>query len=361
MSREERPGIILSFAELLRATTGLIWVFVMVILLAGAGWVIVGRSRPHDRDRYAPRAKGIPKPIDWAQVDAEIAASMKESRAAAERYASDQLDLWTAALMDRVDAEFLGWFFGYFNQQILGLKGLGYGAIHWWDGERPTAAERLTEEFQEEFAKRVLRPQIAQLEMERIAQRAVEIYVERLRAGLAVIPNKYNIPRPDWERHLHDMAMIAEGVEGNREVTLTMKTLTVSTAATAVVLGKALQSSLRRVATRVSGKISGGMASKAAGRLAAKTGGKVGAKVSGKFLGPIIGAGIIFWDVYDHHRTKKIEGPILRQNIADYLAETRHMLLTDPETGILAPIHQIEGAVIESTRQVASAERVQAG
>ncbi|NOZ22705.1 MAG: hypothetical protein GXP25_16630 [Planctomycetes bacterium] len=361
MSSEERPGLILSFAHLLRAITGLIWVFVIVILLAGVGWGVIGRSRHAGGREHAVRTKSIPKPIDWAQVDAEIVASMKKAHAEAEVYASRALDVWEARLMRRVDNEFLGWFFGYFNQQILGLKGLGYQALHWWDGDRPTAAERLTEEFQEEFAKRVLRPQIAQIEMERIAQRSVEVYADRLRSSLAVLPAKYNIPKPDWERHLHDMAVIAEGVEGNREVALTMKALTVSTVATAVVLGKVLQGSLRRVATRVSRKVSGRMVSKAAGRLAAKTGGKVGAELGGKFLGPIIGAGIILWDIYDHHRTKKIEQPILRQNIADYLDETKHMLLTDPETGILSPIHQIEETVIESTRQVASAEGAQAG
>ena len=65
-------------------------------------------------------------------------------------------------------------------------------------------------------------------------------------------------------------------------------------------------------------------------------------------MGPIIGVGIIVWDVWDHNHTKKIEAPILRENIVDYLAEVRHGLLYDPETGIMAIIGGMEANVIAS-------------
>jgi len=354
MSKERARTLIQSVADLIRAVTGFL---VVLILLAGAGWFVVGRFSRDDEKLPSPvRSKPVPKPVDWSQVDAEIEASLKNARAVAEAYASDELDLWVAGLMRRVDSDFLGWFFGYFNQQVLGAKGLWYGAAHWWDNGRPSASAQLNATFQAEFSKRVLRPQIAQLQIERIAERTVSVYAESLRTSLAVIPEKYEIPMPDWERHLNDLALIAGSAEGNRKVALTMKAFTVSTAFSAVVLGKLVHSGFRRVGRRLSAKATGKLASRAAGKMAAKAGGKMGARLGGKFLGPLIGAGIVAWDLYDHHRTKKIEKPVLRRNIEDYLAETKHVLLHDTGTGVLSAVHEIEEGVLQSLQQVASAE-----
>lgn len=353
MSDEQKPNRIESVANLIAAVVRLAWVLVAIALLSGAGWLLFG----HGRGNPAPakdvlRTKPVLPPVDWTQVDAEIAKALQGAHAAAEGFAAKALDAWGKGVMKRVDEEFLDWFFGYFNQQVLGVKGLWNQVAHWVDQGRPTAAEQLTAEFQEQLARRVLRPEIAQAEMERIAQQAVEVYVSSLRASLAVIPEKYKIPRPDWERHLSDLALIVHGAEGNREVALTMKAFTATSLTAAVVLAKFSKDALTKIASRITGKL----AAQAGGKVAAKTGGEVAAKTGGRFLGPIIAAGIVLWDIYDHYHTKKVEKPILRKNIADYLDQMKQMLLTDPETGILATICEIERNALESMKQVAGAK-----
>jgi hypothetical protein len=104
---------------------------------------------------------------------------------------------------------------------------------------------------------------------------------------------------------------------------------------------------LTRIGTAATGRLAGG----AAGQLASRTGAKVAARAGGKLAGPIIGIGVIVWDVWDHHRTKTIERPVLRQSIADYFGEVRQSLLHDPQTGIASTLHAIEGDVLARVRE----------
>ena len=101
MSNERQSGLLDSLANLIRAVT---WFLVVTIILASMGWVLVGRSRRDDRaDGKRPRAKSIPKPVDWSAVDAAIADSLRHAREAAEIHASKELDAWVAGLMKKVD------------------------------------------------------------------------------------------------------------------------------------------------------------------------------------------------------------------------------------------------------------------
>jgi hypothetical protein len=156
------------------------------------------------------------------------------------------------------------------------------------------------------------------------------------------MPQRYQISPPDWERYLNDIAVITSRTAGNREVPLTLKTLTVSTAAGTVALGHALGPTLKQLGSKVSGKLVG----TAAEKMAAKTGAKVSAKVGGKSLGAIIGIGILIWDVWDHQQLQKVERPRLRQAITDYFAEVKQNLLYEPESGIMSVLHTIEENII---------------
>ena len=252
--------------------------------------------------------------------------------------------------MTRVDADFLDWYFGYWHQQILGLKAIWYWSVTQVLSDAPAAAARITEDIQEQFATRVLRPEIAQLELERLTNEVLKIYVTKVSESLAPIPEKYQITPPDWERYLDDIAVVISRTEGNRDIPLTLKALTVTTGASTVALGYALHPAIKQIGSKVSGTLAG----KAASNLAATTGAKVGAKAGGKFLGPIIGLGIIIWDVWDHQQTKKVERPVLRQAIADYFTEVQQNLLHAPESGVMSVLQTIEGNIISSLRKRSS-------
>lgn len=337
--------------EKLNAWTNLIskivWLIVIIIIAAGIGkWWL-----SHETAKPVRVTKPVPEPpVDWTQVDAAIVASLAQARAAADTAATQKLNAWVDDLMWRVDRDFLDWYFGYWNQQRLGLKALGYAVMHYvFEGE-PEAAERITEEVQEEFAQRVLRPQIAQLELERMTIEVLEVYLSSLTRELTGIPAEYKIPKPEWEHYLNDIAVLTSNIEGNRQISLSLKAATVSTVGGGVMLSKTLSPVVKSVGTKVSAKLAGKAAGEAAAGVATKTGGKVAAKTGGKLFGLIVGFGIIIWDVWDHYKTEEVERPILREAIADYFVEVKQSLLYEPETGIMSIIHGIEGNIVSSLR-----------
>lgn len=335
-----------ALTESRKIIVSLIWLAVAFIVLASVGGYLYRRYSRAPQPR--PTTAQIPAPaVDWSAVDASIVDAAKAAHATAEAQANAKLDAWIASLMKRVDGDFLDWYFSYWTQQVIGLKSVWYWSVNQVISGQPTMAEKITEDIQEEFAKRVLRPQVSQLEIERITREVLEVYVTELSNSLKSIPGRYKIPQPAWERHLEDIAVLTANTEGNREVPLTMKSVAVSSAVAGSIAVKSLAPAIGNAA----GKISPRLAGKATARIAAKTGTKVAARGGGKFAGPIIAIGVIIWDVWDHHQTKNVERPILRQTLVDYFAEMKQSFLHEPESGILAIIGSIEADIVKQLRK----------
>ena len=156
-----------------------IWcVIVLIVAVAVGKWLIM------DRAATAPlvhTSKVLPKPaINWARVDADLVHTLQEAASVADEATTHKLDIWIDTLMKRVDDDFLDWYFSYWNQQILGLKAVWYWSFSQVLSDAPDAAERMTEDVQEQFTARVLRPEIAQLELERLATEVLQIYVTQV-------------------------------------------------------------------------------------------------------------------------------------------------------------------------------------
>lgn len=298
------------------------------------------RKEPAPRREKVP----VPEPIDWSSVDAAVAEVLKTARRQAERSAESRLTVWTDTMLERVDNDFLSWYFDYWNQQVLGLKSLWYWSLNKLIDDQPTAAEQITEDVQLEFANRVIRPQIAQLELENITRDIMERYVYEIRNGLNRIPDEYRIPRGEWERYLEDIAVVTTQVEGNRRIDLSLKALIVGGASGVVMFSGPLRAATARFGSRLAPKFAG----KTAAKMATITGKKVARKTGGRFLGPIIAIGIMIWDYWDHEQTKEANKPLLRKAIDDYFQEMRGMLMYDSEAGIMSVIHDIELTMIES-------------
>ena len=325
----------------------LIWLILVVIGAAVAGKWLLTREPDSKPQPPEPIAKPIPQPqINWAQVDRELVNVLTHAHALAETSATQRLQAWSDHMMRRVDEDFLEWYFDYWTQQRLGLKSLWYWTLHQALENQPDATEAITEEIQNEFAKRVLRPEIAQLEMERIAEDMLHVYVNELDAQLAVIPEKYEIPQPDWGRYLEDIAVLTAKAEGEGATPLSLKAVTVASMGGGVALVGALNPAMKKIG----GKVSAKLAAKGASKVAGKTGAKVAGKFGGKFLGAIVGVGVIMWEVWDHYETKQVELPILREALAEYFFEVRHDLLHEPESGMMAIINEIESNMLASLR-----------
>lgn len=287
-----------------------------------------------------------PPPVDWQRVDAEIVTALLQAKSAAETTAVEGLDAWISVLMQRVDRDFLEWYFNYWTQQELGVKGAWGWTLDQVIGREANWDEHLTEEIQEEFAWRVLRSGEAQLELTQIAESALDVYARHLQHQLAGIPQQHRIPQPEWEGYLQDIAVLTATSEGNRRVSLSLKAITAGSVGGGAVLAAALAAPMQSLG----GKTSTKLAAKAAGQMAGKTGAKVASRTGGRMLGLIIGIGIVFWEAWDHEQTVVIERPKLRQTIVDYFAEMKKSLLYDPGAGIIAMLDTMEKNMMASLR-----------
>ena len=341
---EPKSTKIFAWSDFIKSISKILWVIVIIIILILLGQLSLFKSSKKEIKPPEIKKKKVVSTVDWSKVNKEIEIILKDARKKTEVIASKKLNLWIDKNMERVDKNFLNWYFSYWTQQEIGLKSLLYQVLHWVNTDSPTAAERITLQVQEQFSNRVLRPQIAQMEIERIINEIISFYSESIRTKLRGIPQEYKIKRSDWDRYISDIAVMVKNVEANRQTPVSLKALIGVSAGGAVIIFQ----SLKPIITKIGSKISAKLTTKTAAKMATKTGGKVAAKVGGKFAGTIIAVGIIIWDVWDHYQTKKKALPILRENIFDYFKEVKQSILHDSDYGIMTIIYGMEESILEN-------------
>ncbi len=351
-SFSEVTNRILALVQMIRAIAPFIWaIVILIVVIPLLGQFFIARAFPPDAE-----TKNINEPkeivvqtVDWSAVDKAMVGALKAARQSAKKSAEAELDIWVEELTNRVDESFLDWYFGYFNQKTREFKSffvqVSSGTLHLLNDNNPTPSEKLAEiitrDFQEQFAKRVLRPQIAQLRLERLTKKTVKCYLNDLSSNLNQISVTYQIPKADWNRYLNDIALSINNTEGN-----------VSSLSMKVLVGGGAYLALKPLAAplilKVGSKVVTKMAGKTGAKIAAKTGASLAGKIGAELLDPIVGIGIILWDVWDYNRTVAIDRPILRENIADYLEEMKLSILANPENGIMTAVDKIESEILDS-------------
>jgi hypothetical protein len=339
-----------AISEFIKSISPYLWAIVIVVgiipLLGRALIAIPPETRPVKPD---PVVVVVDK-FDWKILDASIITAIKNADVTAQNFAEAKLDDWVNGLMVNVDGSFLDWYFNYFNQKKLEFSApfiwASSAVAHWVDSNQPSpeqvVVEKMTEDFQLEFAKRVLRPKIAQFEIESITNDTVNVYVSQLEKNISSIQGKYHIPQGNWERYLNEIAITineSEGVTSN----LTLKTLVGG--GSYLFVKTAIP-----IAAKVGSKIATTFAGKAGAKMAAKTGGMVAGKIGAELLDPIVGIGILIWDLWDYNHTVSINRPILRASILEYLHQVKHSLLNNPTNGIMASINQLESGILKSVQ-----------
>lgn len=324
----------------------IIWAIIALILVASIGSYMHTKNNETYNLTKAEREKII-KTIPINQINKEIVNILKVAEEKTQTTAEASLDEWINAMQERIDENFLPWYFGYWSQQVRGLKYFYYTIYYTitdFFRDKPTAAEKITEDIQKEFANRVLRPEVAQLEIERITQTAVSVFVKEISDKLSEIPIKYKIPQPAWEVYLNGLAKTAQSTEGGRQINFVFKVGLVESSAIAlkkiaIPIVRKSMFTIPNVAS-IASKSTIEVAAPLAKRKAAKT-------VGGKFLGPIVAVTVIVWDVIDHYTTEKEQKPILRKNLVDYLHELKLCILNE----IMITVQSIEGDIITSLEQ----------
>jgi len=349
----EKTERIRAWSQFIKSVSPYLWATVIIIViipLLGKGFIANSYQENIATNNPPPVVVIDKKQHDWNKVDQSITIAIKNANTTANNFASKKLDTWVDELMTRVDSSFLEWYFNYFNQKKLEFSApfvyLSSAVSHWIDSDKASpdqvVAEKMTEDFQLEFAKRVLRPKIAQLELERITRDTVNLYISHLENNISSVQGSYKIPQGEWERYLNDIAVTINDSKGS----ISKVSLKVLIAGSSYLLVKATIP----IMVTVGSKVAISLAAKAGAKLAAKTGGLVAAKIGANFVDPIIGVGIIAWDLWDYHHTVTVNRPILRAAILDYLTEVNKSLLNNPENGIMASIYQLEGGILKSVR-----------
>ena len=353
----EKTSRIRAWTELIRSLAPFLWVAVILIVivpLLGRGFIassVSGNSRDLS-DRSSDVVVIDKTLVDRSNIDLAIATALQDAHTKAENFASARLDQWVDQLMTRVDDSFLDWYFDYFNQKKMEFSApfvwLSSATARWIDTQNPppsqVVAEKLTEDFQTEFAKRVLRPKVAQLELERITRDTINLYISELGNNISSVQSTYKIPQGDWERYLGDIAITIGDTEGNIS-NLSLKLLV---GGSSYLLAKAMIPAV----TKIGSKVATSLAGKATAKIAAKTGGMVASNLGVQLLDPIVAVGILIWDVWDYKHTVKIDRPVLREAILDYLTQVKASLLDNPENGVMAAIEQLEGGILKSARSL---------
>jgi len=354
-SYADKTNRIQAWSQLIKSITPFIWLIVIIVVI----FPLIGKffitgsvaSIPQEpkirHERLAVIDRTLP---NTNEIEQAIATAIVDARHQAYQSATVELDGWIDELMNRVDNSFLDWYFDYFNQKQIEFSTpfiwLSSAVSHRVNTNNPPAnqvvAEKLTEKFQTEFAKRVLRPKIAQLKLERITKDTVNLYVSELGKNIAQIQTSYQIPQGDWERYLDDIAITISDTEGNIS-NLSMKLLAGSST---YLVAKAMLPAV----TKIGSKVAVSFAGKAGAKMAAKTGGTVASKLGAQLLDPIVAVGIIIWDVWDYHHTVQVEKPVLREAIFDYLQEVKASLLDNHQQSIMAAIYQLEDGVFKSLK-----------
>ena len=339
-----------TWVQLIKSIGPYIWALViLVVIIPLIGQIFIANAfSPTNTQKPAKTVtEAVVNVVDWSKVNDFMKTTLDHARNNSEEYAEKELDVWVDELMKKVDDSFLDWYFGYVNQKQIEYKSffvqLFSGGVHFLNPYNPTpeekVAEVITQDFQREFANRVLRPEIAQLRLERLTQATVEHYLQELRGSINNIAMNYQIPQADWDRYLNDIAITINDSEG-KSSTLSLKVLA------GLGASLALKPLVAPLVLKVSSKVVAKMASKLGAKIAIKTGGTFTGKIASTVLDVTIGVGILLWDVWDTNHTAAIEKPILRENIADYLQEVKGSLLNNSETGIMTAINQIESKIV---------------
>lgn len=330
-----------AISSLITAIRPLIWLVVLTVVLLSVGGKLVMSRAASPSVEPVPREVIVTPPV-LPKLDAATRQALQQAHTVAEAYAQQELDAWETQLESRLD-NFLDWYFRYDRQKIAEATALltySKGVILYRGlGQDTTGSDavalQLTETFQKQFAKQVLLPREAQLRFELIAQETVERFVTELSQELDTVRTEYRIPQARWNRYIDDMAVSLADSEGN------ISNLSVK----ALVGGAVYVSAKPMIAAtvgKIGAKVSSQFAGAAASSLAAKTGATVAAKFGSSLIDPLAGVGILVWDLLDHRYTSSRDRPIVKANLISYLHDMEQSLLTNPETGIMSAIYQVE-------------------
>ena len=261
---------------------------------------------------------------DWDAVDKYVQVAVEAAACEGERVVDEGLEAFCANLKTRVHDLFLPWFLGYGTQQKMRWLSLKSTVKGWVLSDAPKCESVLQAFVAQSFQERVLRPPLAQKELELLLDRAVEAFGGTLKANLESIRVKYKIQNGPWADTIKDLSELAVSMPDSRSVELDTKALTAVTALGLVnIVGN----------TALSGTAEG---------MASKAGRSVGTVVS-RFPILTVVLALWVWDLADHAVTVRRIRPELEESLDAYIDRLKESLAEDPEYGLKQAIGKVAG------------------
>lgn len=246
----------------------------------------------------------------------------------AQQYAEHELDKWESELINRLDTDFLDWYFSYFNQKTEELKILlnyiGEMAITGFDRSivDDRVQDRILHNLNREFSRRVVSSKSAESKFKTIVIDTTDLYLNQLSKQLKNVSKKYKIPQSDWQEYLEVIKARLENEQGN-------ETLAVE------IIGAGSY-----------------LAIKAGSLVAAKAGSKVAAgflsSSIASIIDPAVGLGLIAFDYWDYTNGVAKNKPRLREDLVESLHHIKKTLLTDYEFGVMSAVNELDEKITDS-------------
>jgi hypothetical protein len=278
--------------------------------------------------------------VDWSAVDLQVQRSLEHACDKAERYAEGEVQTWVKQLSTRVDEDFLPWWFSYLNQQAVMLKAAGYWCldtplVEGLAGKQESMEAKLEQLVEREFNARVLQPRSAQLRIEKITRKTIEVYLVQVQQELNKVQVEYGVHQQDWDRYLAGLPEMVMTLEANRQVGLVMKGVTAGTGSAALMIGRSLTGRVKSLVVRRVNQ-----------EFIEHGGAVVASRVVAKNAGWWIALGCFCWDLADHHRMVSQNRPVLRRSLGTYLDELQEQVLRDQRCGVLVVLNEVQREVM---------------
>ncbi len=284
----------------------------------------------------------------WYEVDKALAESVQKAYKSIEEFARDELDSWENELLDKVDHQFLNWYFSYVNQ-----KAMEFGIPFAWlafkvdfmdllkmEDEKKLNADqviqrRMIQDFNDKFKQLVLN-QEAEDNLKKIIERIGKNYAASLGFQFSAVKAHFQVPELEWSQHLDAISH------------LSYNTGTANSTLSSTSFNSNLFTKLFTLTTiTIGGKLAAKFAVKAGSSLAAKAGGAVAVKVGAQLLDPLLAIGFFVWDTWDYQHMVANSKPPIKKNITDYLNAMKSSILEDDaSTGILDGIQEVQNKLL---------------
>ncbi|MDT9180605.1 MAG: hypothetical protein P5702_23860 [Limnospira sp. PMC 1291.21] len=247
----------------------------------------------------------------------------------AQEYAKQELDKWKDELINRIDTDFLNWYFSYFNQKKQEINTLfqfaGQNIINGFNQYRVNEQIKnsVNDNLQREFYRRVVSPESVESEFKTIVLDTTELYLKLLSRQLKDfdIDNKDDQnAESEWHQNLKEIKARLENEQGEESLPV-------------VVIG--------------------GMATtKLLGNLAAKMGSKAAATVISSQLAamidPLVGFGLLAFDYWDYRNGVEQNKQRLRCDLVKSLDQLENTLLKNPKFGVMSAVNELEKKIKNS-------------